>query len=243
MHKFIRRGIIVGTLGGMCALGAGPAAYASTTIQAYGLAVTGGTLAVIAPTPLANLTTPSPAPALGIDVPGVLDTGTLTASVTQGATTESSTGGVEDLSTPLLGLLLDEISATAVTATCSSDASGTTGSVDLTDLSILGTTEPVSPAANTTVGLAGLATITLNQQITGPNTGELTVNAVDIQLLAAVDGGANIVLGSATCGPAPTVAGSPLSSGKGLVTGIGLLAVGGVATGLIRVRRRQSMSV
>ncbi len=96
-----------------------------------------------------------------------------------------------------------------------------------------------NPAPNTKISLLGLATITFNEQIQNAD-GSLTVNAVHITLNALVGQG-DVVLASATCGPAaPPV---PLASGAGLWLGLGLLGLAAIPVGGMVLRKRRAASV
>jgi hypothetical protein len=171
---------------------------------------------------------------------GPVNSGTLTAGVTQNTTgspgSESATASVENLSATLLTL---GITADAVSATCTAtQGKNTTGSVTLANLSIPGLTIPVDPAPNTTLTLPlGLGKIILNEQTpASPGGGQLTVNAIHLELLPILNGGGDIIISSATCGAAPIVNGVPVASGAGLY--IGAAAAIGVTFGVTRFRRK-----
>ena len=109
------------------------------------------------------------------------------------------------------------------------------------NLGSLGTV-PAAPAANTelkvAIGAVNVATIILNEQTKNPD-GSLTVNAVHVKLagdaLGALGSG-DVIVSSATCGPAaPPV---PLASGAGLWLGLGLLGAAGIPAGFWLIRRR-----
>lgn len=238
MRNTIKRGLAMTSITGMCVLLAGPAALASTNIQAYGVSVQLAGIASVGPTPLANLSNKN-ATVASITA-GPVSSGTLTASVTQNTTgspgSESATASVENLSATLLTL---GITADAVSATCTAtQGTNTTGSVTLANLTIPGLTIPVDPAPNTTLTLPlGLGTIILNEQTpASPGSGQLTVNAIHLELLPILNGGGDIIISSATCGAAPIVNSVPVASGTGLY--IGAAAAIGVTFGVTRFRRK-----
>jgi hypothetical protein len=126
----------------------------------------------------------------------------------------------------------------AVNATCDATQAGTTGSASIANLQLPGVSVPVNPAPNTTVNLP-LVSIVFNEQIQNPD-GSLTVNAIHIKLNALVGTG-DVILASATCGPAaPPV---PLASGAGLWIGLGLLGLAAIPVGGMVIRKRRAAAV
>jgi hypothetical protein len=229
----IRRGLVLAALAGTALVATAPAAFAQTTSpEAFGIEGTG--LLGVRPTPDANLTTPNPANVATITVPGIVNAGVLSASVT----TNSATASVGNLNTTgLLTPLLGIITATAVTSSCLSNADGTfVRTASIASGSIAGTPIPaVIPANDAFLTIPLVATITLNQQIAGPITGSEEVNAIHIALL----GGTEVVnIASSTCGPFS--ADTPIAGGKGLAVGLGLLGSVGVGYGAIYTRRRRT---
>jgi hypothetical protein len=211
-----------------------PAAFAQTTSpEAFGIEGTG--LLGIAPTPDATLANPNPAPVVGLTIPGIVNTGTLTASVTS----NSATAEVEGLNTTgLLAPLLGIIAATAVQSSCLANADGSfVRTTTIASLSIGGTTlaPGTIPANDVFLTIPLVATITLNQQTTGPITGSEEVNAIHIALLGSTE---VINIASSTCGP--FTADTPVASGKGLAIGLGLLGSVGVGYGAVYTRRRKA---
>ncbi|MFI5606070.1 choice-of-anchor P family protein [Amycolatopsis sp. NPDC051903] len=88
------------------------------------------------------------------------------------------------------------------------------------------------------LGPVNVATLILNEQIHNPD-GSLTVNAPHLKLLGGVVGAlgsGDVILSSATCGPAAPP--MPLASGTGLWVGLGVLAAVAVPVGLRFTRRR-----
>jgi hypothetical protein len=206
----IRRGLAVTAVAGLGVLAAAPGALASTTLNAYGAKLTlAGGVGNIGPLPLANLGTPTNSlPSINLTPLGSV--GTLTASVTQdtAAGTESSTDSTGTIA--LLGVGGASLaSATAISATCNATSTGMTGSSTF-----------------------------LNQQTTNPD-GSLTVNAFHLTLgnFPGLPSGADLIIASATCGPAPA-AGTPLAEGAGLYIGLGLLGAIGISVVYVRNRRR-----
>lgn len=191
----------------------------------------------------------SPNSLASISVPGVLSTGVVNTTATGDPATGgfASSASVTNPSVSLLGAI--GLTAGVVEATCTATQAGNTGAVDLTGLAanVLGipVVIPVTPAANTTISLnlAGIpiATLTLNEQIVNPD-GGLTVNAIHLELLGGVLGSigtGDIVISSATCGPAELPV--PLAHGAGLVLGIGIVGVAGAGIlGVVTVRRRRA---
>ncbi|MFD7644136.1 choice-of-anchor P family protein [Kitasatospora sp. NPDC059795] len=86
----------------------------------------------------------------------------------------------------------------------------------------------------TTITIAGLGDLTLNEQSTDAN-GVLSVNALHFVLLPAL-GGANVIVGHVECGGAPAAATVPMVDAKVGVIG-GSLAAAAVL-GTVYYRRR-----
>jgi hypothetical protein len=187
--------------------------------------------------PLARTSTPlgggtDDAAVAKLDVPGVATAGALTSK----STLDMGTGNVRaeakivDASVVLAGLR-----AEAVTATCEATQQGVAGAAELVGLVLPGGDQvPVKPDANTTIDL-GVAKVVLNEHIANAD-GSTTINAVHITFNAVVAAG-DVVLSSASCGPAaPPI---PLASGSGLWLGLGVtgLAVGAASALVLRRRR------
>jgi hypothetical protein len=233
----IRRGLVLAALAGTAFAATAPAAFAQTTSpEAFGIEGTG--LLGIAPTPDATLATPNPTNVASISIPLIVNAGTLSASVTS----NSATAAVQSLNTtgiitPLLGI----VSATAVSSSCLANADGSfVESTTIASLSVADTTltPGTIPANDAFLSIPLVANITLNQQVAGPITGSVTVNAIHIALLGT---GEEINIASSTCGPFS--ADTPVASGKGLALGLGLLGSVGVGYGAIYTRRRRNASV
>ncbi|GAB3005468.1 choice-of-anchor P family protein [Saccharothrix stipae] len=185
-----------------------------------------------------------------VDLPNVLKTGVTTAS----ASRDDKTGGVgsragtADVRLDLLRTVTGGMSAELVEAECAATQKGLTGKSRLVglDLSRLADLYPgpdldVEPAPNTAVDLdllgVDVAKVVFNEQVRNTD-GSLTVNAVRLTLVGSVGTG-DLVLSSATCGPAglPTA----MASGAGLWIGLGLLTLFGVPVGAVALRRRHEL--
>jgi hypothetical protein len=151
----------------------------------------------------------------------------------------------------LLGAILggeQKLQAEAITASCDATQQmppqGTTTIVGLTLPD--GKQVPVNPEPNTTIDLSPLAKIVFNEQTVGAD-GTLTVNAVHVTLLKdsgladTVSG--DVVLSSATCGPAIPAPPIPLASGAGLWLGLAVLGLAAVPVSVVVIRRRQAQAV
>jgi hypothetical protein len=170
--------------------------------------VLNGTL-VVPPTPTSTFPPGANNSLLNVNLGALGAVGAVNATTTgdSAAGTSSASGSVANVA--LLGVSatqLPAITADAVDATCSAAApAAPTGQTTLTNLRLgNGAIVDLHPAANTKLlNLTGLAVITLNEQITNGD-GSLTVNAVHVQAGPIVNGTATIadvILGSATCGP------------------------------------------
>jgi hypothetical protein len=110
---------------------------------------------------------------------------------------------------------------------CSATESGASASTDLARLVIAGQTVAANPGPNTTIHVAGIADVVLNEQIPSGGSGSpgITVNGVHIHLLPglAALGGGDIYLAQSRCA---------LTGGTSMPVG----AVGGVVlTGVLGV--------
>ncbi|AHH94611.1 choice-of-anchor P family protein [Kutzneria viridogrisea] len=183
---------------------------------------------------------------LGVKLNGVLSTGVINAS----AHRDEDSGEV-DAAASIVGAKVDllkalgaPISADVIEARCTATQQGQHGSAKLAGVN-LGALGKVAadPAPNTelALGLAGvnIAKVVFNEQVRGED-GSLTVNAVHIRLLGGVlgsIGSGDVVLASATCGPAGLPI--PMASGAGLWIGLGLLGAAAVPAALVVTRRRR----
>jgi hypothetical protein len=157
----------------------------------------------------------------------------------------TGTGGITGgVTVNLQGLAT--IRADVLLAQCTASSTGApTGSATIVNANafLLGAPLPIAITPTTAanqgpINIPGLATVFLNEQVTNPD-GSLTVNALHVQLLPGALGttGADVVVGSVTCGPnAQTGAGS-LFAGPALPVSLaGAAAVGGLT--VLRRRRR-----
>nr|WP_157554321.1 choice-of-anchor P family protein [Herbidospora sakaeratensis] len=208
----------------------------SDTVNAYGASISLPLGVNFGPAPVANLGNPT-ATVASINV-GTVSTGVVAVEVEQNTTvgTEAARASVDGLSATLLGI---GISAGSIQSECTATTGlPTTGSTLLANAQVLGTTLTSNPAPNTSLQfppLLPLIEVRLNEQI--PNgDGTLTVHGMRVRALA---GDGDIILSSATCGPATLDPPNPvpLASGAGLYLALGLVAAGG-GTMLLR-RRRQ----
>lgn len=166
-------------------------------VTVLGIPVTSG--------PLPTVTLPSTGggpftnSALSASVPGLLSAGILQVS-TQGATGLNgfarSSAEVATVSIPTV------LSADVVRSRCRSDASGSTGSTSVVNLAV-GNLPPITanPAPNTTIPLAGVGTVILNEQTISntPGSTAITVNAVHVILDLGPLGQGDIILAQSHC--------------------------------------------
>jgi hypothetical protein len=211
--------------GGIIAMAAMPAAAASPN-EAYGSAATGPISA--SPIGLATYPGTSPVTVSNANITGLLTTGTVTD--TAGPTSASST--VSNVSATLS--TTGSLGATSVTSSCTFNT--TTGAVSGT-AAINGGAVHVSgrptitlaanPAKNTTISVAGVATLILNKQTKAAD-GTLTVTAIYVRLLGSTQ---TLSIGASVCNAA-NLAPVPMVPGKALpfaLGGLGVLLIGGVA--------------
>jgi hypothetical protein len=216
---------------------AGPAAAAGPNTS-DGAAATG--LITLAPVAPASFPGTSPATVASVNVAGLLTTGVITD--TADATDASST--IADVGATLLRRT--GLAATAVTSSCTFDTNtGTvTGTSSIADGHVTVAGIPLIALAanagpNTTVNVPGVATITLNRQVTAAD-GTLTVDAIYVNLL---NGTQTLTIGTSTCNaaseaPVPVLPGMALPIGLGALGLLGLLGLGGV--GFVVARRRRT---
>ena len=240
-----RRGALTGAVtAAFLVVAALPAAAAPGDGSAYGASANLNLLGVgavtVAPVAPANTAGPTDNSVATVNMPGVVSTGVVTTSahldpVTGVVAAKATVGNVA------IGLFgpLNPITATAVEATCTATQSGNVGATTLTNINLgsIGTVA-ATPAAATPLVLDGVASITFNEQIVNAD-GSLTVNAIHIRLLGgtlASIGTGDIIIASATCGPAalPT----PMPSGAGLWISLGLLGAAVAGTAIAVGRRR-----
>lgn len=240
--RFAGRGGAIGVaVAASLMLGAMPASAAPGDGSAYAVdvAVTllGQPAVNVGPLAPSNTDGPTSASVADVNVAGLVTAGVITSeSVLNEETGEVHTQA--DLAN--VGINLGPLDGTigAVNATCDATQAGTTGSASIANLQLPGVSVPVNPAPNTTINLP-LVSIVFNEQIENPD-GSLTVNAIHIRLNALVGTG-DVILASATCGPAaPPI---PLASGPGLWIGLGLLGLAAIPVGGMVIRKRRAAAV
>ncbi|GAB3499902.1 choice-of-anchor P family protein [Amycolatopsis cihanbeyliensis] len=252
-HTWRRTGLLVIATAATVLAGAAPAAAAPGDASAYGarLNVTLVGADAVNLGPFAEVSTAGQYGTFtntfaGVDAPGILSTGVIETE----ATFDEQTGAVSsrattaDVDLPVLSALpfVDPAGAEAITAECMATEEGVSGSSTLAGLNLGGLADvAVEPAANTVVEIrlplldTLVGRITLNEQIQNDD-GSLTVNAFHLELLAAPLGTGDLVISSATCGPAGLPI--PLASGAGLWIGLGLLGAAAIPATIHFVRKR-----
>jgi hypothetical protein len=213
---------------------AGPAAAAGPNAS-DGAAATG--LITLAPVAPASFPGTSPASVADLNVAGLITTGLITdtADATSASSTIANVGATLGARTGL--------TATAVTSSCTFNTntgavSGTSsiadGHVTVGGLPLL--TLAANAAPNTTVNVPGVATITLNRQVTAAD-GTLTVDAIYVNLLRGTQ---TLTIGTSTCNEA-NVAPVPVLPGMAMPIGLGALGVLGLGgVGFVVARRRRA---
>jgi hypothetical protein len=242
MHKLLKNAL-AGTAIATCALLTlqQPGVANALTLRAFGASVSalGVTLAQV---PVSDVNNPNGSVS-NVTADGVLSAGTLSTAVSidPNTGTETATATAQTL---LLNFLAASISAGAITVQCTAVVGQTpTGTTTVLNGVITGPLGiptiniPANPAPNTSFGIPGIATIVVNEQISNPD-GSLTVNGLHVTVLGPTGG--DIIVTSATCGPAE--APIPLVSGPGLLTAGGL-AVLGIGGARLRRRRRARLLV
>jgi hypothetical protein len=146
----------------------------------------------------------------------VLSAGILNAA-TQGSTTGSPTSA-SSASVATVNALAGVVTADVIASNCTASTSGVSGSSTLTNAKVGGATVAVNPGPNTTLTVAGLATVILNEQITTANS--ITVNAVHILLNLGLATG-DIIIAQSHC---DATAGTVVPVGT-----IGVLGLTGIA--------------
>jgi hypothetical protein len=233
--------------------GAAPASAAPGDASAYGaklnVTLLGNPAVNAEPFAAANANGPTQNTFAGVDLTGILKTGVINAS----ASRDDKSGGVysrastADVRVDLLSKVTGKISAELVEAECTATQKGLAGKSKLAGVNLgkLGQVN-ADPAANTVldVQLAGIkiAEVIFNEQIRN-NDGSLTVNAIHIKLLQGKLGSigtGDVIISSATCGPAGLPI--PMASGAGLWIGLGLLGVVAAPVAFVALRRRASLN-
>ncbi|SDD37266.1 choice-of-anchor P family protein [Actinokineospora iranica] len=236
--RLVRRGGLIGVAAAAALLvGAMPASAAPGDGSAYvadvGVTLLGQPAVKVGPLSPSHTDGPTDAQLASIDVPGVVSAGLVTSSAKRDDATGivHSSANLTDVKVALAALG----SVKAIDVDCEATQAGTTGKTSLVGVKLAGVKVDANPAPNTVISLP-LVTIVFNEQIKN-NDGSLTVNGVHVKLNALLGKG-DVVLGSATCGPAaPPV---PLASGAGLWIGLGLVGLVAVPVGVTVLRRRQA---
>ncbi|MDT8909667.1 choice-of-anchor P family protein [Amycolatopsis sp. PS_44_ISF1] len=242
-----RGGMLAAVVACVALAGAAPASAAPGDGSAYGVDVKllGQPAVKLGPLAAASTTGPTANTAAGATVAGVLTAGVINTSAVRDDNSGSVTAkaSVADVGLPVLQPALGAVGIKAVEAVCTATQEGVKGSSTLADAK-LGSVGAVdaNPAPNTQVKVAlgpvNVATLVLNEQIKNSD-GSLTVNALHLKLLGGVVGAlgsGDVILSSATCGPAAPP--MPLASGAGLWVGLGVLGAVAVPVGLRFSRRR-----
>lgn len=234
-------------------VGAAPASAAPGDASAYGarldVTLLGNPAVNAEPFAAANANGPTQNTFAGVDLTGILKTGVINAS----ASRDDKSGGVysrastADVRVDLLSKVTGKISAELVEAECTATQKGLSGKSKLAGVNLgkLGQVN-ADPAPNTVldVELAGIkiAEVIFNEQYKNDD-GSLTVNAIHIKLLQGKLGSigtGDVIISSATCGPAGLPI--PMASGAGLWIGLGLLGVVAAPVAFVALRRRASLS-
>jgi hypothetical protein len=125
--------------------------------------------------------------ALSVSTQGALGMSGFVASSAQAANTSAAAGAVK---------------AGVVSSRCRIDSSGAvTGSAAFANLTVLGSPASVNPSPNTTIPLAGVGTLILNEQTstTGPGgLRSITVNAIHLKLAGTLGTG-DIIVSQSRC--------------------------------------------
>jgi hypothetical protein len=219
-----------------------PGVASPATLRAFGVSVNALGL-TLAETPVATVANPN-ATLVNVSVDGLLNSGTLATSVAidPDTGTETASASVENADVTFLAA---SVTAGVLQAQCTAVVGQTpTGAVSIVNGAISG---PLgiptinlasSPAPNSTFGIPGIATIVANEQIVNGD-GSLTVNALHVTILGP--NGGDVILSSATCGPA--AAPVPMISAQGALAAGGLVVLGFAGVrGWRMTRRRASQS-
>ncbi len=235
---------------------AGPV-LASTTVSghAYGESVDVTTLALVHVTS-GPLPSTGELPATGGDLTNsaatacvgvalgceILSTGALTVH-TVGTT--GPTGSVTSTASVVnVNALAGLVTGAVVASQCNVTAAGaTSGSSTLTTVVVNGVPVAVNPGPNTVIILAGIGTVTLNEQIYDSTTNTLTVNAIHIRLTGGTLGTGDIIIAQSQCdsspaGPPPVIPESPLA----ILLPLMMVAIVGGAVFISRRRNQVSVS-
>jgi hypothetical protein len=243
MHKLLKNAL-AGTAIATCALLTlqQPGVANALTLRAFGASVSvlGVTLAQV---PVSDVNNPNGSVS-NTTADGILSAGTLSTAVSIDPVTgtETATATAQTLA---LTFLAASVSAGSITVQCTAvvgqTPTATTNALNGVISGPLGIPTiniPANPAPNTSFGIPGIATIVVNEQISNPD-GSLTVNGLHVTVPGPTGG--DIIVTSATCGPA--AAPVPMLSGSGLLTagGLAVIGIGGVRG--LRRRRQAKLLV
>jgi|GEM_PF-5819552 len=177
---------------------------------------------------------------LSLDLPDVMTLNVINASAHRDDVTGQvdSRASMADLRVGVIGGS-NTLTFTLIEATCTATQDGVSGGTTLVgaDLGDLGEID-LGPPPNTVITVPNIATITFNEQIPNDD-GSLTVNAIHIRLLGGSVisiGTGDVILSSATCGPAGLPI--PMASGPGLWISLGVLGMAVLPLSLRAVLRR-----
>jgi hypothetical protein len=252
-HLLRRGGVLAAVVASVVLAGSVPASAAAGDGSAYGAKATvtllGAATVNVGPLVVSNTSGPTTATLASVGVPGILTTGVVNTSAIRddnsGAVT--ATASTANVGLPLLSVPLGTVGAQAIEAKCVATQAGIVGTSTFAGASLgsLGAVA-VNPAPNTTLQVtvlgASIATITLNEQISNPD-GSLTVNALHVHLIGgtlASLGTGDVIVSSATCGPAGLP--MPLASGPGMWIAFGLLGAVALPVGTRLVRKRRTVT-
>jgi hypothetical protein len=128
----------------------------------------------------------------------VLSAGILNAA-TQGTTT-AAPSSASSASAATVNVLAGVLTADAISSNCTADSSGVSGSASLVNAKLSGVAIAANPGPNTTLTVAGLATVILNEQTTSSSggTNSITVNAVHVKLNLGLATG-DIIISQSHC--------------------------------------------
>lgn len=243
-------GVVIGPAA--LGLGAGTASAATANTvhgDAYGESVNLSVLGAVPITsgPLPEVTLPLNGSggnltksAASASVPGVLSTGVLSVT-TQGDPAGPSSSSSAHVANVNLGG--GQLIARAVTSSCTANATSVSGTSSLATLTVGGQTVPVTPPPNTVIPLGALGSVTLNEQITGPDGKSITVNAIHVNLANNPPTGigtGDIIIAHSVCS-AHTVTGTVVPAGA--IGGLGLATLLGVVFAGYQVRSSRRRSV
>jgi hypothetical protein len=225
--------------------GAAHADVTSVTGRAAGISAN-----VTAPLPVALAATPVVTlPAAGsavpitqtvatAGVPLVLDAGVLTATTQGTLGPGGSVASSASVANTRVGNLLTTLLAIgAVSSECTATEAGVTGDATVASISALGAPLVIDTSPNTTLNVAGVGILHINEQIisgTAPNQ-TITVNALRLEVNAVGVLAAEIVIAQSVCG----VTGTGVVVPTGAVGGVLLTGLVAVAFGASQIRRHR----